>query len=88
MQDLEYSMRSKVTSSARNRVIPYPNFYFVLARGDGFLIDPNVLLDSDLVGRIDPIGGGEAPDLQRDCNKGIHRRHRTLQFRWVVRDRQ
>ena len=88
MQDLEYSMRSKVTSSPRNRVTPYPNFYFVLDRGDGFLIDPNVLLDSDLVGQIDPIGGGEAPDFQRDCNKGIHGRHRTLQFHWVVRDRQ
>ena len=88
MQDLEYSMRSKVTSSARNRVIPYPNFYFVLARGDGFLIDPNVLLDSDLVGRIDPIGGGEAPGMHRACNKGIHRKHSNLQFPWVVRDRQ
>ena len=87
MQDLEYSMRSEVASSPRNRVVPYPNFYFV-ARGDGFLIHPNVLLDSDLVGRIDTIGGGEAPDFQRDCNKGIHGRHRTLQFHWVVRDRQ
>lgn len=37
MQDLEYSMRSKVTSSAGNRITPCPNllFFFLAPNDDG-----------------------------------------------------